>query len=258
MKKILAFDVETSGRSLSRNELVAIGACVLDKGTVIKEKRFTIFPLVKENELNPDSDINIDDYVWEERCKTEFLEKGDTKVKIQNALNDKENNVRGKRADVIPAFVEWLYEIEQEYQFDLQIVTDNPSFDETWVSYVMDLYGYPPLSCFKTKIDDPAHQYVYEGVVDLSTIVMTSNVYERGTMEEYWSASNLSWNKRKNPFKHDHDPLNDARHIGFKASNFFNSVPEVGLKKRKLECIESSALEEMQPEEKGNADTQKQ
>src|ERR1700744_5540510 len=135
---ILAVDIETSGSSILKHGIIAIGYCLGDnKGNVIIKKRIHV-------KLDTGK-------IFEKRCMETFWNKNLDKLEIlkQNAKEPK---------NAITEFINDIDSFEDEY--DLRIITDNASFDIGFLNYYLELYlDRLPLSY---KKDQKTYRPIYD------------------------------------------------------------------------------------------------
>lgn len=96
---------------------------------------------------------------------------------------------------------------------DVHLAADNPAFDLKFLDDLLCRAGMLPLRYHARKRDG---SIVYKGkVLDIATL-MDTTAYVLGKTESYPSTSGLSALRKllgldDAPYKHDHDPVNDAR-----------------------------------------------
>jgi hypothetical protein len=116
---VFVVDIETSGPSLLSNGILSIGVCLGDEhGVVIYKRRF---------------DAKLDEHhVYDPKCIQFWNQKGPShvlKVIQQNPMKPKK---------AIQEFVHLLDACDTKY--NLTIMSDNPSFDFSFLNYYMDNY----------------------------------------------------------------------------------------------------------------------
>jgi hypothetical protein len=140
--------------------------------------------------------------------------------------------------DLITQFYSWWMEITSKY--DIKIVTDSPTFDVGYTD--LKIYQYKPngnksLPLVHQWKSDGSHRYV--STYDYNTFELL--------FEETFPAdaySRLDKVIGKNPYNHDHNPLNDSLHQAFQFAKLytfmkrtlvssFNSSSTVGGRRKK-------------------------
>lgn len=122
MKKtrICAIDIETSGPSVLKNGILAIGICVGDlQGNVIKKIRIN-FELDEKKEFD---NICYDNF-WSKPHKQKVLT-----VLKKNCL---------KEDIAIAKFVSIIDDLDSKYS--MVMISDNPAFDFYFINYYLELY----------------------------------------------------------------------------------------------------------------------
>jgi hypothetical protein len=209
----LTFDVETSGASLSRHKLIAIGLSVMKLDTETGN-----VSVVRGCEYGFPFDYPYD---FEKRCATEFWDK-DGKDALKYAVK-----LAGENTD--DAAVTWrkivnfIAEAHDEFP-SIRIVTDNPGFDGSWVAHCLDRYlGELPLEYVRTRKTADGYLNNPDGTRAYRTLVGTNDV-ARGVMfgDNISEWAGKTWINPANagvvgcPYDSDHTPLSDAKAIGWK------------------------------------------
>lgn len=118
--KILVIDIETSGPSVLKNGILAVGYCLGDMyGNVLEKKRVN-FELDDRKE-------------FDSVCMNEFWNRSGPKKALDVI---RKNTINEKRATEI--VVSRIDEFDSKY--DLLLVSDNPSFDFYFLNYYVELY----------------------------------------------------------------------------------------------------------------------
>lgn len=180
---ILAVDIETTGSNMVKNAIIAIGYFLGDEhGNEIAKKRIT---------------MKYSEDQWEVRCWSTFWVHYQDKLEIlkQNAVTPYEG---------IAEFVKDLYAFEDKYT--VHIITDNPSFDISFLNYYIAMYlDSMPLNYTKNS--------KYRQIYDIDS-------YSRGVMNIKYNKSHLGDQEVIDKYKinvdkstHDHLPENDAKYI---------------------------------------------
>lgn len=177
---ILSVDIETSGPSVRKNGILAIGFCVGDMvGNVIKKER-----------INVALDTH---HAFDETCVVQFWDKpGPAKVLKDITVNPlPPKQAIAKFAQIVDVY---------DTLFALTVISDNPTFDLYFINYYMELYlDRKPLNYKFGK--------VYRKIVDSKSVLQgygiackRENIPPRGVP---WCTTAV----------HDHYPENDAEFI---------------------------------------------
>lgn len=117
---IVAFDIETRGKSPSQHGIVAVGLVLgTPDGTVVDKITWKVKPLFEHQ-------------TYEQRCLDEFWNKqGDLRTVLERDAIDARafaHEFRAKLDDL-------------ERNFALYLVSDNPTFDAGFINYYLDHFG---------------------------------------------------------------------------------------------------------------------
>ena len=172
---ILVIDIETSGPSVTKNGILAIGYCLGDLNGRVYDKRRI--------------DLQLMDKVFDEQCKKDFWETtGPDEVlkTIQQApLSPKE---------AMSKFILLLDDYDTQYH--LTIMSDNPSFDFYFINYYMDIYAdRRPINYQFGKTYRP---------------LINFNSFSKG---RFGACYRKHPSRNLHTIKHDHYPENDAEFI---------------------------------------------
>ena len=175
-KMIVAVDIETSGPSVLRNGILAIGFCLGDmKGSVIQKKRIH---------------VALDDHhTFDERCLTDFWDKPANKKVLETIQVN-----TSPPAKAIREFVQAIDTFDEHYQVSL--VSDNPTFDFYFLNYYLDYY-------LKRKPLNYMFGEIYRSLIDSKSFL------RRYLGCNYRKSMQLKFHG----VKHDHFPENDAEYI---------------------------------------------
>ncbi|CAH6420955.1 Hypothetical protein KVN_LOCUS82 [uncultured virus] len=182
--RILAIDIESSGPKLTKNVIIAIGFCLGDeKGNTLEKKTFC---------------FKFDSFeVFDLKCLNEFwinhLDKLNVYLKTAKEPNE--------------SILDFITEIDYlDDAYDLRIISDNPSFDITFINYYLDKY-----------LDRLPLNYKHNGK-QYRCIYDTSS-FSRGLLKMDYKNPILSDLEIINKYGlsiqaiHDHYPENDAEYI---------------------------------------------
>ena len=183
---VMAFDIETRGKSPMRNGILAVGLVIgtID-GEVLHKTTWKLLPLTS-------------DQIYEERCLIEFW---NMRLDLKTELEKDAQNAYTFASE----FRSKLDDLEKECK--IYLVSDNPTFDAGFINYYLDHYGF---SSVQYGADGKSYRLVHD-----------SDNYARGVMGATW---NLTWpddadvakalNIDLPPFTGTkHMPADDAEHI---------------------------------------------
>jgi hypothetical protein len=177
-KKIFSVDVETSGPDPLFNGILSIGYCLGDfEGNVLEKKRI---------------DLKLDvDQTLDSQCFANFWSKpGPAKV-LKTIQKNPVSSFQG-----IKFFVSRLDQFDKHY--DLQIITDNPSFDLYFLNFYISKYlNRRPLNYKFGKS--------YRRITD-------SRSFQVGKFGNSYKGI-VNRHVKQSTNKHDHFPDNDAEYI---------------------------------------------
>jgi hypothetical protein len=122
MSKVLCFDIERRGKSVSRHGILAVGVVVHDNGKETFRKVWNVGLLPGQ--------------VYEEDCLQNFWSKfTETRVRLEKNPVDP--------SDFAKEFRELLNSFDETNVF---LLCDNPSFDAAFINYYLDYFGYDSMS----------------------------------------------------------------------------------------------------------------
>ena len=177
---ILSFDIESTGPNIIKNEIIAIGYCLGDNyGNILYKKRINI------KYTQP----------FDKICYKNFWSKHQDKLKIlQNDAVKPDEAISEFIKDVDAAFAE----------YDLKIISDNPSFDVGFINYYLALY-----------LDRKPINYKFN---EIYTPVYDTDSYSRGVVhatydKDVYDSELIKKYKLEIDQKYDHLPDNDAAYI---------------------------------------------
>jgi hypothetical protein len=124
---ILAFDIETRGEDMIAHGIMSIGFCLghADRFEVIQSGRISLKPIVEEFQT------------VEKRCMNEFWSKH---PEVYKQLVDEAIQPNIGMYKLSSMLDQW------DCNYDLRIVSDNPSFDLGQINFYLARYGMRPLS----------------------------------------------------------------------------------------------------------------
>ena len=197
----LSLDIETGGYD---KPIFAIGCAVfqINKETnepiFLDEQRFNFIIPEKYNQNYYNEDTW--KYFWSKNLD----------VLHQMNLTKTHDN----EEQLICDFYYWYITITNKYK-DLKIVTDSPTFDvgytDSKIMYYMPLGNNSRPLVYQWK-DDNA---IYTSTLDYNTFEL---LFEMTHNKPYEKLNEIIG---ENPYKHDHDPLNDAKHSAYQFSKLF-------------------------------------
>jgi hypothetical protein len=188
---VIAFDIETTGKSLGKNGFVAIGAVALnaaDGGSLLD------WLLLK---------VDTRRSVWEEECVREFWDNHRPMLEFLTTATGVGNDKLFDVCEAAHRLYAWI-EMWRARARSLLLVTDFPQFDAGWINHAFAAANLPPLYT-------PAPR-VWQNVLD-------TNAFYRGLK---FAAVALGISERDLPrvdvrdLRHSHNPCDDARFIGVK------------------------------------------
>lgn len=201
---IIAFDLEFTGDSMTRNAVIEIGLAMITykEGYTFQRNRWKI---KKETGT-----------VWEQKCLDEFwLNPERPEHKELKARYEEVERGEGTEVEVaIKEMVQVLREVEKLSGKDrIFFVTDTTSSDCSRLNYLLDRFGYPPLHTFYGPYKDVISTTSYaRGACRVSYDDVMKKIKEKG----YFSAS--KWCEEvcgveKPDVAHNHDSRNDSLFI---------------------------------------------
>lgn len=178
IRPLLAIDIESGGCQPSKHPLIAIGTCLF-KPCGSKEKKIFRF--------------NFDYAKFEPKCVEEFWSKH----------QDKLDKLKQLPISSIADFANYVDDLDKQFD-NLTILSDNPSYDISFINYVYDV-----------ELNRKPILYKYNNKY---RIVIDPNSYFWALMPETddpWISDSKVLNKFKVEINsvHDHMPDNDAEHI---------------------------------------------
>ena len=208
---LFAIDIETTGCILTLHKIVALGYCAIDfeTGKIILKKRIN-FKLDDINDVSSLKDLrNVTDREElkkrlpesiEPKCWAEHWAEHLDQLKIFQTEDPQSPE------DGIRHFVEDLDNMDSEYK--VAIITDNPSFDITFINYYLSVY------LLRRPIAYMLGGEGYRSIFDTDS-------YTRGVLgKDYsclWTFDSEIINKLEinldSNIVHDHMPENDAEYI---------------------------------------------
>ena len=190
-KILFAVDIEGSGALLSQHAIIAIGWCVGNmEGKILEKKRVSLkIPFNKGFEV---------------RCLEQYWKKDKTQM-LQLATFTTEA-VDPETA--MKTFIERVRFYDNDY--DVSIVTDNPSYDIMWINYYLDVYlNHMPLNYY-------SDQASYRGITDPMNFGIRYKI-KKDKEETSFVFNKTKYFEEMDNFKksgiHDHWPENDAEGI---------------------------------------------
>ena len=179
---ILSLDIETNGPDLLKHEIISIGYCVGDLvGNVINKER-----------INFKYDTVFEPDCW--KFWSKYL-----------SVLDKLKEGQLTPYDAINKFIIMVDELDTKY--DLRIITDNPSFDISFINYYLNKYlGRLPI----TYIHGIGHKY---------RCIFDTDSFARGALHQNYADPWTSDSKVTETFgltldaSHSHFPDDDAEYI---------------------------------------------
>ena len=174
-RMVLVIDIETSGPSVTKNGILAIGYCLGDSNGRIYDKCRI--------------DVDLMDRVFDEQCKKDFW---DTPGPSEVLKTIQRSPLHPKEA--MTQFIDMLDKYDTMY--NLTIMSDNPSFDFYFISYYMDLFAdrRPINYRFGTT---------YRPVIDF-------NSYSKG---RFGTGYRKHPSRSQSKVQYDHFPDNDAEFV---------------------------------------------
>lgn len=181
---LLVVDIETTGQSRFQHWMPCFAGCIVTERGSPQDGRFLCYLEQPENRE------------WDALCRRDFWDNPKLAVEgrllSQRLSEDAERQGRTHPTLGIARFVSWVQRMVQRYP-NLQIASDNPSFDVAWIDHYIQQYcEKPPFATLAYCTGE------WKAILDLRTWTLA-----RGR-------------KLKPPG--DHNPLNDAMLIG---SNYF-------------------------------------
>jgi hypothetical protein len=194
MSHYLIVDIETSGQSQTKNDLMAIGACIGNQktGEIIDEFQVFLKPITGEIR-------------WEKRCLEEFWDKH---IDIKNEILNNIDTIGMSPNGAMAKFHNWV----NNHSEDIIIMTDTAGYDIGFINHYLSLY------------DLPSMNYIiggkYKPIRDLSSFHM--GVGRVLPMNGLWGAEAaalkaLGAELVDNPYKASHMPVEDAKSICWEA-----------------------------------------
>jgi hypothetical protein len=214
----LVVDVETTGQNYVDNDMLSFGACVINakNGEIVWTFKVFIKPRCPThlNDITGSFDMKAVDARFEKRCNVEFWEKNEEmkKVKMELLKNCEEKGYTGMGA--MSAFHYAVNALPYPILRNMCILTDTSGFDIGWMDYYLSLARLPSMN------------YIIGGEYR-PTFCTTSLLFGYGIhylQDGLWGSEkgvcrmlgiDFDDFENANPYKHDHDPLNDARHIAW-------------------------------------------
>ena len=186
---VLAVDIEVSGSSYHQNGIVSIGASLQDQDS---------------HELHS-FQINLslpEGHIYEEKCLQEFW------LKNKEAYGFIQTNAFPPKV-AMEAFYAFLKQVETQYP-DLLLVSDNPSFDISWLNFYLNQYtNRLPLNYSADK----KYRMVWDTQSMQKVLLCLSGDFDSNSEIPEKLGFKSNWT-------YDHTPLNDARTI----ADFFNQT----------------------------------
>lgn len=188
-------DIEASGQHQTKNEMMAIGACIGDSktGEIIDE--FQVF-------LKPHDQ---DDIHWEQRSLDEFWDKHpDIKKEVLNKIS----SVGLSPNEAMIQFHNWINDKPPDVLKDMIIMTDTAGFDIGFLNYYLSF------------ADMPSMNYIiggkYRPIRDASSFHM--GVGMQLPCDGLWDAESAALKRLNatlpdNPYTFSHLPVDDAKCI---------------------------------------------
>ena len=202
MYRYLIIDIETSGQYVSRNEIMAIGACIGNSKTGVIENEFQIF-------LKPRDGL---EFVWEQQCLDEFWDRADMKKTKDYILKQVESN--GFAANIaMNSLFGWIRSLDEETKKTLIIMTDTAGYDIGFLNYYLSNAGLPSMFYI---IDDQ-----YRPIRDSSSFHMGVGLQlpeaglwgaEEAAMKQIGDSDAIK-EMKNNPYSMSHLPMDDAKYI---------------------------------------------
>lgn len=205
---LLAIDVEASGRNVETNFMPAFGACVVD----VEEKR-VVNEFLAYLEQPPGTE-------WEQRCLDEFWNNAnygkDGKTQMQLLVEARERHGTEPCEAAIRRFVDWAQSMSKRYKDELLVVSDTAAFDTTWMNVYLSKYNRPNQCVSLLYLTGE-----YRPVRDVSSFYHGA----AGRLQAWGGAKRVmervqgsnEWPAWVTAVEADHNPLNDAKHIGLQA-----------------------------------------
>jgi hypothetical protein len=179
---ILSVDIETNGPNLLKNEIISLGYCIGSiTGKIIKKERINF---AYNTEFEPSclefwkKNQKILEYISQDQLEPEFA---------------------------IKKFIDCVDDLDNKY--DLRIITDNPSFDISFINYYLNKY-----------LNRLPINYVLGNGNNYRCIFYTDS-YSRGVLHQNyinpWTSDSAIINKFKLKINssHNHYPDDDAEYI---------------------------------------------
>lgn len=201
----LIIDVETTGRDLLKNDMICFAAVIIDFNTGKFHDEFKVFLKPKSGKLN-----------WEKRCVDEFWEKKENKENTKiTLLNFEKYGVSIEFG--MKQFFDWI-NIKQpkEVLNNLMIYTDTAGFDISWVNRYLSEADLGTDCCYiiqdQYRPTRDCTSYNFGIARHLPSNGLWGSEKQAAKILNFENPENF---KEQSPFKHDHDPLNDARYIAY-------------------------------------------
>ncbi len=194
-KKFGAVDIESTGQHLTRNAMIAFGFSIQD-GEEKELDTFVAYLSVPEGRE------------WEKRCVDEFWSKEqDTLAYITERMKDPKEEME--------RFATWLDEMDTKYKGDLVVLSDNGGYDYAWIDEYLSAFTKRPSIYYRLKgvdAESGEKNYGFRRTWDTNSMYHGALTELRPTEYIQWSLEKELGNKQ-DTYKHDHNPLNDARCI---------------------------------------------
>lgn len=197
----LSLDIETGGVT---KPIFALGAAIL----ILGDDTFEIHETILLNFAIPEE---FSEEFFERKTWDTFWEPN---IKVLQDLNKTVNCSDEK--DLITKFYVWWMEMTRKYDH-LRIVTDSPTFDVGYTDLKIHQYkpyGEKSLPLVHQWKNDGSHRYV--STYDYNTFEL---LFEETFPTDAYSR--LDEVIGKNPYNHDHNPLNDALYQAFQFAKLY-------------------------------------
>ena len=206
--RYLVVDVETTGAFVGTNNILCFAAVVASEGKI--EHEFLAYIKVTDNHT-----------IWEPRCVTEFWDKNpEMRAYIFNQIKCNGRSIN----DAIIGFYEWVKSLPNKE--NITVYSDNVAFDIGFLNYYlagMSVTMNTILGEYKPVRDSSSF---HAGIAHLTP--------DKGLWgAETAAVEKLGYKMPNFDVKHDHNPLNDAKHIAFEIMEIERQLKEVNKKELK-------------------------
>lgn len=225
LKYVLVGDVERTGNNLvgprdedgntaAGNDIICFAACISDvnTGDIIDSICIYLKPRGKE-------------FLWEEKTLKEFWDKDDTMTALKNQMLAKVKSEGLSIEHGMKKFYDWINLIHAEKVENMFAMFDTAGIDYAFLSLYLNMAGLENMSfIFGGEYRPIIHSSSYH--LGVARCLPSDGLW--GSGEAALRALGLSGKTidEKNPYPHDHNPLNDAKSLSFKVTEIYRHVKQ--------------------------------